>query len=411
MNEAERAAQLQKSFVQSHLAMTQGLANWPAAVPIRAQINEFIPTLCKLPYDYLFRDDPQAMAECSLLAWEYTGVDQIVGNLDMYNFELQSLGAKLLFTADKLPELDRSTPLISGPDDLDKIGFSGLQSGRYPYLIEYTRAYTNLTGLDSFPSICAPWSLACGLVGFDKLLVAALRNPEFVHQLLSRLVDQLLGPLLRALNAELPGLTTVNCTDAWFNPPLVSLDTLEEYEEYVYRIPAAAGLDVPLTVTGIWGYSYLKGLDLERLMALATRLSSSLTVFDPDVSNIGPEPFRGYADRYGLPLTLGLDSTLLEAGSIEEIVRRIKHYVLVGKKGLTPMTFFFNNINPQTPLMNIQAAVAAVRIYGAPEATAETPFVMPEQESFADFLQQKISHNPEGYDFNWLPKSGYAYLA
>jgi hypothetical protein len=213
------------------------------------------------------------------------------------------------------------------------------------------------------------------------------------------------------LNAELPGLTTVNCTDAWFNPPLVSLDILEEFEEYVYRIPAAAGLDVPLTVAGIWGYSYLKGFDLERLMALAIRLSSSLTVFDPDVSNIGPEPFRGYADRYVLPLTLGLDSTLLETGSIEEIVRRIKHYVLVGKKGLTPMTFFFNNINPQTPLINIQAAVAAVRIYGAPEATAETPFVMPEQKSFADFLQQKISHNPEGYSFNWLQKSGYAYLA
>jgi hypothetical protein len=97
MSQAEISLQekMQRSFVFPRLMNLMGLANWPAPVPTIAMVNEFIPDICKVPYYYLFRDDATAMAECSLLVWEYTNLDSIAGNLDIYNFESESIGAEL----------------------------------------------------------------------------------------------------------------------------------------------------------------------------------------------------------------------------------------------------------------------------------------------------------------------------
>ena len=100
------------------------IANWPNAdVPLGAQVNEYIPELCKVPYDYLFKDDPVAMAECTLLTWEYIGIDLLVLNTDCYNFEVETLGGKLSFYEDHIPDVDRSDLFIKRAADLDKIKF------------------------------------------------------------------------------------------------------------------------------------------------------------------------------------------------------------------------------------------------------------------------------------------------
>ena len=46
------------SFIPPRLMKLGGIAAWPnAAVPLGAQVNEFIPEICKVPYDFLFRDE------------------------------------------------------------------------------------------------------------------------------------------------------------------------------------------------------------------------------------------------------------------------------------------------------------------------------------------------------------------
>ncbi|MDR2957718.1 MAG: hypothetical protein LBU61_06025 [Coriobacteriales bacterium] len=402
--------QQQKSFVLPRLGKLAGVSDWPAPVPHSAQVNEFIPEICRLPYDYLYRDSGSAMAECTLLVWEYTGLDMMSANLDFYNFEAEAAGAKMVFSPNHMPAIDCKDYLVKGPDDLEKIRFTGLASGRMPYMIEYQKAWTRYCGLEGFPSFCAPWSLACNLFGPENLLVACVADPEFTHELLRRCTDDLLGPLINALNSVLPGLSSINCVDAWFSPPLIGLDVMEEYEPYIYRVSEAAGLDLPVIDGGIWGYTYLKGYDLDRLTNLVVRASRGVRAYDPDVTNIGPEYFRGYADRQACPLLLGLSTSMLQDAPVEEIVRQIKYYMLVGKDGVTPFTFFFNNIAPFTPLENVFAAIAAVNIFGDPEATAETVFEMPELESFESFLKRKMIDNAVGYTFDWLEYSGYAYL-
>lgn len=90
----------------------------------------------------------------------------------------------------------------------------------------------------------------------------------------------------------------------------------------------------------------------------------------------------------------------------------VKSHVLGGKAGITPFLMFLSNIAPATPAANIKAAADATHVYGAPGATADTPFEpASEVESFEDFLRAKIASNEEGHTFAWLEKSGYAGLA
>ena len=112
---------LEDTFLLEHMLRFDGLDNWPSEVPVMSQVNEFIPFICQVPFDYLFRDDPAAMAECTLLVQEYLDLDELFGNLDIYNFEGESIGAAMGFYADHVPDFDRNNYLIRGEADLDLV--------------------------------------------------------------------------------------------------------------------------------------------------------------------------------------------------------------------------------------------------------------------------------------------------
>ncbi|MDO4556773.1 MAG: hypothetical protein Q4B70_16795, partial [Lachnospiraceae bacterium] len=65
------------------------------------------------------------------------------------------------------------------------------------------------------------------------------------------------------------------------------------------------------------------------------------------------------------------------------------------------------NFAPETPIENIKAAVEAIHTYGRFDATGKEPFLMPEVESFEEFLKKKQANNTEGYTFEWLEHSAY----
>ncbi|MFV0528045.1 MAG: uroporphyrinogen decarboxylase family protein [Lachnospiraceae bacterium] len=411
--EERNMMQMQKTFVLPRVMRFAGTQNWPAPVPTFAQVNEFIPQTCRLPYDYLFRDNGRAMAECTLLVWEYTGLDMIGANHDFYNFEAESIGAKINFYKSHIPDVNRNDFLIKSSKDLDKIKFLGLDSGRYRYLIEYCHAYTSYVGLDTFPSFCAPWSLACNLYGLENLLIETQVDPAFVHELLQRIVYDLQGPMLKAMAAEILGFNAISVADAWTSPPMVSLDILHEYTvPYTLKLPEAMGQDVPVNNSGIWGSSCFD--DTERrddFMRCVLEMGQYVAAFDPDQDKVGIQYYRDFADKMKAPLLLGFSTSLLQDADIVTIVERTKRYTLKGKSGNTSLLFFYNHFAPQTPIDHIRASIAAVHTYGVPEATVETPFAAPETaESFEEFLRNKIENNVEGYTFHWLEKSEYSHL-
>ena len=411
--EEMNALKMQQTFVLPRITRFAGHLAPLAPVTTYAQVNEYIPELCKLPYSYLFGEDGTAMAECSLLAWEYTGLDMLGANHDFYNFEAESIGAKINYFEKHIPDIDRDDFLIKGAADFDKIKFQGLDSGRYRYLIEYCLAYTKYIGIDVFPSFCAPWSLASNLFGLENLVVAAVTEPELVHELLRRIVFDLQGPMLKAMAAEIPGFNTISVADAWCSLPMVSQALHAEFvEPYTLMLPEAMGANVPVSNSGIWGSSYLNGTARDTFMDFVVKMGGYAAAFDPDPDIVGVPYYREYADRAGVPLLLGFSTTMLRDGSIADIVERTKRYTLLGKNGKTPLLFFYSNLAPNTPIDSIRASIATVHAYGTPGATEDTPFALPEKaESFEDFLRRKLENNAEGYTFDWLSKSGYAHLA
>lgn len=399
-------AEMKNTFLLPHLMKLSGLKNWPAQVPTGAQVNEFIPEICQVPYDYLFEYDGAAMAECTLLVHEYIGVDTISANLACYNFEGEAMGAKFNYYKDHMPDFDRTHPFISGPEDLDKLRFPGLDSGRFPYLIEYAKTYEHFTGIPQLTTFSAPWTLACNLYGTENLIMDAISEPEFVHEFLRRIVEDVHAPMFRALKEIFP-FDRCMLADAFASLPMTSVAILREFLLPYWELESKSiGLKPgACSDSGIWGFSKVSGAEREEMMSIVNKLGGTLYVCDPDVLELGLDFCRKYADEHKTGLSLGLSTSFLQNSTPEQIAERVRDYVLAGKAGITPFVMVFNNIAPHTPVENIHAAVDAANIYGAPEATINTPMEYSEHPSFIDFLRGKMKYNVEGYTFSWLDHS------
>ena len=401
------------AFIPPRLMKLGAIANWPNAdVPLGAQVNEYIPALCKVPYDLLFRDDPVAMAECTLLVWEYIGIDLLVLNTDCYNFEPECIGAKMAFYEDHIPDVDRSDLFIKSEADLDKIKFHGFEGSRIPYLVEYCKAYKKYSGLDVVPSFSGPWSVAANLYGLENLIIDAVCEPEFVHEFLRRLVQDFEIPFYKAVGELIPGMQGTTLADAIASPPLVTKEIFEEFVvPYANDVLNSYDANGILKYNGVWGIAEFEGEERDDFVRQLIATEGTLGVFDPDVELVGPEYYRKLADENGAPLMFGLSTNILQDGTPEEVAETVKRYVLGGKTGITPFLMFFSNIAPATPAINVLTAVEATHVYGAPGATEDTPFEpLGEIESFEDFLRRKIANNEDGYTFAWLEKSEYSYL-
>ena len=402
------------SFLAKRMGNFANLANWPNANVLNtALVTEYIPEMCKVPYDLLFRDDPRAMAECTLLIWEYLRLDLLTANMDVYNFEAEAMGAKINFYKNHCPDFDRDTYFIQGDEDLDKIKYTGLKSGRFPYLIEYSRVFKQYTGVDTFPVFSAPWTLAGNLYGLDNLIVDTVTNPDFVHELLRRIVDDFHVPMYKELSSVIPGMTEVALVDAFATIPMVTVSIVDTFiRPYLERLMEKLNMPgMPLLDTAFFGSSLLSEDDRRKFEEFVIFANGRFFCSDPDAAVLTPEYARARATECLLPLQTGVDAKVLQFGTVDEVIDRVRHYVLAGKNGPTPCVFFFNNIAPNVPLENVQAAINTVEIYGAPGSDANTPYTEPEFLTFEDFLRRKIADNSEGYTFDWLKQSGYAYLA
>ncbi len=376
-------------------------------VPITALMSEIIPELCRVPYDYLYRDDAVAMAECSLLVQEYLDIDMVFANRDIYALEGEAMGAELRFFPDHCPDYVRSNPLIRDERDLDKIKFHGLESGRFPYLLEYCRAYKRFTGLDHFPQISAPWTLAANLCGVEELVMAAIEDPEFVHEVMRRVVDDFQVPMLRALAEVLPGFTQITMADAFGSVPIVDNHIIDEFiRPYLERELEKLNMPgVTLFDTSYFGASKLEGAKRKHFEDFSIWANQWYLCIDPDLEALGIEYARRVADEHKTVLHAGVGAKMMETYTPEQIVNRIKGIMLGGKRGSSPMFFLFNDLTTNTPLENIHAAVQAVRIYGAPEADDNTAYEAKKHVSFEEFIRTKRQENTEHYEFNWLDKS------
>ena len=338
-----------------------------------------------------FFTDADTFARVQILASEFYGFDTTINFWDVYNIEAEALGQKIVYHPRGIPDVDRTRPLISEPSDLDRITPPDPdKSGRMPWVRQINKIFMDMTGRPNQVYFTAPFSLAVNIRGYENLVLDMSRRPRFVHRLLEFLCDDVIAPYIETMRNDIgnPDLL-LDGRDAWASPPLITLDMMDEYiVTYTERLRARLGKMV--VTRGNWGDA--QSGNPERFFTQKLKCCPyALSVLDPDLYLVGPARVKKFADDANVPVTAGVDATLLREGPVEAIVERIKLYIdEMARDGRCMI--HLNQIPAETPPDHIHAAVSACHTFGRhpiPENLCDVQFDIPESMSFSEFLKQK----------------------
>lgn len=348
-------------FQEGARRLDAAMQGTPDRVPVYAQIHEFAMKELGVPAK-TFYTTPEILVNGSLEVIGRYGIDVAYVDYDVYNIEAEALGQKVIFGSEHMPDVDRSAPLITGPDDLDKIKTPDFDSaGRFPMVMEVQALYEKLTGIPPSLQFSAPFSLAANIRGIEPLIMDILTNPDFARALFEAIVEELLAPWILYQKVRFPNATAISGGDATASVPIVNMRMLQEWVvPYILRLRDLCGPEV--YVPNWVGERYLK--QPEEMLALKLEVAPGLLEGqDPDVEVLGPELYKAYAEARDVPLVLGVGAGFMALSTPAQVRERVKHYVEVGVKG-GRFALYLCNLGATTPPENIKAAIEAVRAYG-----------------------------------------------
>ncbi len=302
--------------------------------------------------EFYTRPDLLVPAELELQR-EY-GFDVATITFDVYNIEAEGLGAKLMFSDDFVPDVDRSVPLVRDREDLARLRTPDFDTaGRFTQIIEMHSLFRRLTGLEPTLNVTAPFSLAANLRGMEQLIYDIHADPSFARSLFDRLVEDVLAPWIAYQRRIFPH-SPVRGVDATASLPLVNLPILRDWAaHYIRRLREE--FEPTFYVSNWVGEAYLRQpaqmLDL-KLQAHPGCLYGQ----DPDVEKLGPEVYRAYADAQGAALVLGIGARFLAAATPAEVAERVRYYVSEGgPRGR--FALYLCNVGGTTSPENLRAAI------------------------------------------------------
>jgi uroporphyrinogen-III decarboxylase len=336
----------------------------PDRVPVYAQMHEFVMRELDLNARE-FYTKPEVLVTGTLDVSEKYGIDVAFLDFDVYNIEAEGLGQRMIYGDRGMPDVDRSQPLIRDRSDLKKIKTPQFDSvGRFPHVVEMYRIFKNLTGTGCTPEFTAPFSLAANIRGIEQLLSDLHDDPDFARTLFDRLTDEVLVPWLDHLKRMLPGETAFSGNDATASLPIVSPMILREWVvPCILRLRESSGAEV--YVPNWVGERYMKNPG-EMLDLKLNVCPGFLEGQDPDVEVLGPAVYKEHAEKYGVPLILGVGASFLALSSPSGVRERVRRYIETGGRN-GRFALYLCNLGATTPPDNVRAAVDAVREYGVYE--------------------------------------------
>lgn len=365
----------------------------PDCVPIYAMLTEHARYLFGIPAQ-TFYTTPDLFVEAQLLVAEYYGFDLPGVHADVINIEAEALGRKVMYRPRSAPLLEPGGPLYLTKQDIDAIPeIDPHSAGRMPFILDVYRLIGERTSLPAERWFTAPFSLLCGVQGYERVVRDATNRPGFLHYLLTTLRERVLLPWIRtSLQHALPTWAATG-DDPWASFPVITAKIYSEFvlPEVIALQDALKPSGYKIAVMGAWGDS--RAENPMALLEERVRLQGALRGLDPDVQNLGPELYAQVANRNGVALGLGIDSRLIHDGPVEAIVCRVRDYISRAARN-GRLTLLIKNVPGNTPPEHIHAAVAAARTYGLypiGEDLSKIPFVMPDFEPFVDFARRRSS--------------------
>jgi hypothetical protein len=351
-------------FQEGAERLEQAMRGVAERVPVYAQMHEFAMAELGIPPDE-FYTRPELLVDGCLEIQERFGIDVAFIDYDVYNIEAEALGQRVVFSADHMPDVDRTKPLIRGPEDLDRIRTPDFDAeGRFPMILALHHRFKKLTGVEPSMQFCAPFSLAANVRGIESLVMDVYTDPNFARSLFERLTEEVVGPWIAYQLKHFPNAASMGGSDATASLPIVNLDMLESWvAPYILRLREACG---PRVYVANWvGERYLNRPEkIERMLDLKLRVCPGfLEGQDPDVEALGPELFKACAEEHDVPLVLGVGAGFLATATEEEVRERVRRYVEVGRRN-GRFALYLCNLGATTPKGNVRAAIEAVREFG-----------------------------------------------
>ncbi|PIX47865.1 MAG: hypothetical protein COZ54_00210, partial [Anaerolineae bacterium CG_4_8_14_3_um_filter_59_70] len=192
------------------------------------QIHDHAMTVAKVPARrYYF--DAHLLVDVQIAIDHWYGFDSCTIIPDAYNFEVEALGAKFIYSDNAMPTVDTNQPLIRERADLDKIGPLDPLKGRIPMGVELAALVSKKAG-GPFAAgfFCSPFSLLCQAMGYPKAVRALKRDRVFAQELFDWAENIAIWPYLKAQAAQ-PGVKQSLGADAWSAFPNLNPELVEEW--------------------------------------------------------------------------------------------------------------------------------------------------------------------------------------
>lgn len=372
-------------------------------IPVGAQMHDHAMTVAGVPAKKFYYD-ARTLVETTVKVVNYYEMDTILPFADVYNYEIEAMGGKMIYGEDSMPTIDFRDPLIKDPEDLRKLKEKEVdwrKDGRLPYALEsinISEEFGQVQGM-----FCGPFSMAVGMRGYPALIKDMRKRPEFAHELFTFIVDDVLNPYLKVQNEE-TGILMATGADAWACVPNLSVKDMKEwvvpYNQRLTEKTKKFGV-MGLVISGDYCEERPEKFDVEVVygcfdIIIASQGAPSIFLGMGRWHDYPLKPVLDYAAKYreqgiNIPIMAGLNARLLRDGPVEKIVSTIKRYIDTFGHDYE-LIIFLTNIPADTPPSHVHAAVAAIHTYGRypiADNLDDIEFKLPKRESFQEWEKKE----------------------
>ncbi len=365
---------------------------------IAPQIHDHAMTVAQVPArKYYWDADLMVSTQIAVERWYGLGLFTVIP--DSYNYEVEALGGKMIYSDNAMPTVDLNNPLIKTPADLDRVGPLDPDKGRIPMGIELGKlVLKRAPGPFAGGYFCSPWSLICLAATYPRAIRALKRDKAYGRALFEWAENQVLWPYLQALAKA--GVKSALGADAWSAFPNMSPDLLQDWViPYATRFNQRAKKELGMkTAAGFLAGDYCeedptkfdKGIMFEafdicrKMFPMDVVPTAMGRTQDWDMEWVQEYSVQKGKRGHKVPIFGTLNGRFMRDSSPDQILDKIREWInIMGRDG--GLMFFIGNVPADTSPLNMHTAIKGVQILGKYPIAADLASIKVEPPKFKPF--------------------------
>ncbi len=341
------------------------------------QIHDHAMTVARVPARRYYWD-AELLVAVQMAVERWYGFDTYTVVPDAYNFEVEALGAAMIYSDNAMPTVDTNKPLIRERQDLDRLGSLDPTKGRIPMGVEMARiVHEKVSGPLALGFFCSPFSFICQAMGYPKAVRILRRDPEFAKELFDYAENQAIFPFLAAQAAS--GAKAATGADAWAAFPNLTPELVEQWVvPSAKRLAERGKKELGMTISaGAAACDYCEEDPAKfnkDIMFKCWETANKTLFIDAAFSGMGRtqdwnmEWMQEFATTHGKKkkkklIMASMNGRFVRDSSPAQIVDLIRRWIdIMGRDG--KLLFFIANVPADAPQINIHTAVHALHTLG-----------------------------------------------